>query len=190
VEAIDGVPVMAFRDAAAWEAWLAANHEAQTGVWVTVAKKGSGVPSVTEDELVDVGLCWGWISGQRRSLDTRWYLQRYVPRRPRSMWSKVNVDKVQMLLDAGRMREPGLAEVWAAQSDGRWDEAYASQRNATVPPDLAAALDENEPARVTFEALDRSSRYRLYLPVLQARSPSARARSIAAVLAALEDGAL
>ena len=138
---LDGVEVIAFRDAAAWESWLAAHHELQSGVWLKMAKKGSGIPSVTSDEVVDIGLCYGWVSGQRRALDDRYYLQKYVPRRPRSLWSRVNVEKVEALLAAGRMREPGMAEVRAAQADGRWEAAYESQKTATVPADVVAALD-------------------------------------------------
>jgi len=133
VEALAGVEIIAFQDAAAWESWLADNHELQAGIWLKMAKKSSGIASVTDDEVVDIGLCYGWVSGQRKSFDESYYLQKYVPRRPRSLWSKVNVDKVEMLLAAGRMREPGTAEVRAAQADGRWDAAYESQKTATVP---------------------------------------------------------
>ncbi|MCO4699145.1 hypothetical protein LRR80_05237 [Streptomyces sp. RO-S4] len=128
MEEFDGLEVRAFPDAAAFEAWLAEHHSRREGMWVKVAKKASGIASVTEDELVDVGLCWGWISGQRRRLDDRYYLQKYGPRRPRSLWSRVNVEKVAALAAEGRMREPGLAEVRRAREDGRWDRAYASQR--------------------------------------------------------------
>ena len=110
-------------DAAAWDTWLAANHGRQQGVWLKIAKKGTGVASLTNDEAVDVGLCWGWISGHRKAFDDTWFLQRYTPRRPRSKWSAVNVAKVDALLADGRMRPPGLAEVEAAKSDGRWPRA-------------------------------------------------------------------
>jgi uncharacterized protein YdeI (YjbR/CyaY-like superfamily) len=173
-ENLDGVEVRAFVDAAAFEAWLAEHHTRTEGVWVKVAKKASGIASVTDDELVDSGLCWGWISGQRRGLDTAHYLQKYVPRRPRSVWSRVNVEKVAALAAAGRMREPGLAEVRRAQEDGRWDRAYASQATATVPDDLAAALDARPAARAAFDALDRTARYLVLLPLLQASSPQTR----------------
>ena len=188
MEALDGVEVVAFRDAAAWESWLAGNHELQAGVWLKMAKKSSGIPSVTNDEVVDIGLCYGWVSGQRKSFDESHYLQKYVPRRARSLWSKVNVDKVEMLLAAGRMREPGLVEVRAAQADGRWDAAYASQRNATVPPDVVAALKDNEQAKDFFDSLDKTYQYRFYLPVLQARSPKARAVRLERMIAMLETG--
>ena len=183
---LDGVEVVAFGDAAAWESWLAANHTRREGVWLKLARKGSGVPSVSSDEVVDVGLCYGWISGQRRALDERHYLQKYVPRRPGSLWSRVNVEKVERLLATGRMRVPGMAEVRAAQADGRWENAYASQRHASVPPDVVAALDGNPPAKAAFVALDRSAQYRLYLPVLQARTASARATRLARLVATLE----
>ncbi|MFD6109356.1 YdeI family protein [Streptomyces yangpuensis] len=171
---IDGVEIVGFPDAAAFESWLAEHHTRQEGVWIRLAKKKSGIPSVTADELVDVGLCYGWISGQRRSLDELHYLQKYVPRRPRSLWSQVNVDKVAELTAAGRMREPGLAEVRRAQADGRWVGAYASQRTAGVPEDLAAALAARPEAHAAFESLDRTGRYLVALPLLQALTPETR----------------
>ncbi|MFC8916891.1 YdeI family protein [Streptomyces sp. NPDC047821] len=171
---IDGVEVIACADGDAFENWLAEHHTREEGVWIRVAKKNSGIPSVTSDELVDIGLCYGWISGQRRSLDAKHYLQKYVPRRPRSLWSRVNVEKVEALTAAGRMREPGLAEVRKAQADGRWAAAYESQRTATVPPDLAAALQADPEAGRAFELLDRTGRYLLILPLLQAVTPEGR----------------
>jgi uncharacterized protein YdeI (YjbR/CyaY-like superfamily) len=114
------VNALPFQDAAAFEAWLEENVDLQAGVWLKLAKKGSGVPSMTSDEAVDVGLCFGWISGQRKSLDDVYYLQKYVPRRPRSNWSRLNVEKVHALTTAGRMRPSGMAEVEAAKADGRW----------------------------------------------------------------------
>ncbi|MFD9407508.1 YdeI family protein [Streptomyces sp. NPDC059989] len=174
MDAIDGVEIIAFPDGVAFESWLAEHHTRHEGVWIKVAKKKSGIPTVSDDELVDIGLCYGWISGQRRSLDERYYLQKYVPRRPRSLWSQVNVDKVAMLTAEGRMREPGLAEVRRAQEDGRWAAAYESQKTATVPPDLAAALEANPEAGKAFEALDRTGRYQVVLPLLQALTPETR----------------
>ena len=188
MEEIGGVEVRAFRDAAAFDAWLAEHHGRHAGVWLQLAKRSSGIESVTADEVVDVGLCWGWVSGQRRALDDDHYLQKYVPRRPRSMWSRVNVEKVASLIAAGRMREPGMAEVRAARADGRWAAAYASQREATVPPDVVAALAADEEARSRFAALDRTAQYRLFLPVLQARSATARTARVAQLLGALQAG--
>jgi len=119
----DQLETITCQDAAAWDAWLAEHHGRPEGVWLKIAKLRTGVASVTSDEAVDVGLCWGWISGHRKGLDETWFLQRYTPRRPRSNWSAVNVAKVEALLAAGRMRPPGLAEVEAAQADGRWAQA-------------------------------------------------------------------
>jgi uncharacterized protein YdeI (YjbR/CyaY-like superfamily) len=186
-EQLDGVEVIPFADADAWAAWLAEHHAREEGVWLKLAKAGSGIPSVTSDEVVDVGLCWGWISGQRRGLDDEWYLQKYVPRRPRSLWSQVNVDKVIALLAAGRMRPPGLAVVDAAKADGRWDAAYASQRTAQVPAEVVAALDQDPAAKARFDALDKSGQYLLYLPVLQARTAETRARRVEQLLEQLQD---
>jgi len=129
--AADEAEVIAFRDVAEFEAWLDENVDLQVGVWLKLAKKGSGIPSLTSDEAVDVGLCYGWISGQRKSCDEVYYLQKYVPRRPRSRWSRVNIDKVSELTAAGRMRPSGLAEVEAAKADGRWAAAYRSRQKAT-----------------------------------------------------------
>ncbi|MEU9575820.1 YdeI/OmpD-associated family protein [Streptomyces chilikensis] len=174
MDELDGAEVLAFPDAAAFDDWLAEHHTRREGVWVRVARKASGIASVTGDELVDVGLCWGWISGRRRGLDERYYLQKYGPRRPRSLWSRVNVEKAAALAAAGRMREPGLAEVRRAREDGRWDRAYASQATAAVPDDLAAALAADPAARAAFDALDRTARYLVVLPLLRAATPRTR----------------
>jgi uncharacterized protein YdeI (YjbR/CyaY-like superfamily) len=125
----DELDVITCADADAWDAWLAEHHGLDRGVWLQIAKQGSGVASVTNDEAVDVGLCWGWISGHRKALDDVWFLQRYTPRRPGSNWSALNVAKVEALLAAGRMQPPGLAEVEAARADGRWARAEAARRD-------------------------------------------------------------
>jgi uncharacterized protein YdeI (YjbR/CyaY-like superfamily) len=182
----DAAEVITFRDAAAFEAWLAEHVNRTAGVWLKIAKKGSGVASLTDDDAVDVGLCYGWISGQRKALDEVYYLQKYVPRRPRSRWSQVNVRKVEELTAAGRMRPPGLAEVEAAKADGRWDAAYASQREATVPPDLAAALAASPAAASAFESLGKTGQYAVILDVVTARTPSTRAAHIRKAITDLE----
>ncbi|MFP2928026.1 YdeI/OmpD-associated family protein [Pyxidicoccus sp. 3LG] len=184
--AADEAPVRAFRGAAEFEAWLEQNGGARAGVWLKLAKKGTGLASLTDDEAVDVGLCFGWISGQRKSLDERFYLQKYVPRRPRSRWSRVNVRKVEALLTAGRMRPAGLAEVEAAKADGRWSSAYESQRNATVPSDLTAALSANPRAARAFEALGKTRRYALILEVVTARTETGRTNHLRRIVDSLE----
>jgi uncharacterized protein YdeI (YjbR/CyaY-like superfamily) len=182
----DAAEVIAFRDANEFEAWLAEHVEHSAGVWLKIAKRGSGVASLTDDEAVDIGLCYGWISGQRKALDEVYYLQKYVPRRPRSRWSQVNVRKVEELVAAGRMRPPGLAEVEAAKADGRWDAAYQSQKEATVPPDLAAALAASPVASSAFDSLSRTAQYAVILDVVTARAEKTRAAHISKAIAALE----
>lgn len=182
----DAPAVIAFRDAGEFEAWLEAHVELRVGVWLKLAKKGSGVPSLTAEEAVDIGLCYGWISGQRKPHDEIYYLQKYVPRRPRSRWSQVNVAKVEMLTAAGRMRTSGLAEVQAAKTDGRWAAAYQSQRAATIPPDLAAALATSSPAARAFAALTKTQQYAVILKLLTARTAPARAALLRKAVAALE----
>ncbi len=171
---VDEAAVIALSDAVEFEAWLGAHVDLQAGVWLKMAKKGSGVPSLTSDEAVDAGLCYGWISGQRKSLDELYYLQKYVPRRPRSRWSRVNVAKVEELIAAGRMRPAGLAEVEAAKADGRWVAAYTSQRDASVPPDLVAALAASPRAAKEFDALGKTQRYAVILKLITARTATAR----------------
>jgi len=175
-----------FPDRASFEAWLDDHAGHQPGVWLKLAKTGSGIPSLTSDEAVDVGLCYGWISGQRKSLDDDYYLQKYVPRRPRSRWSMVNVRKVEELTAAGRMRPTGQAEVEAARADGRWDAAYASQKEAEVPLDLEAALVASPRAAKAFAGLNKTRRYAVILDVVTARSPATRAAHVAKAIAALE----
>ena len=177
--------VLDFPDAARWESWLAAQHAVRAEAWLRIAKRHSGITSVTPAEALDVALCYGWIDGQRRAHDDVSFLQRFSRRRPSSSWSKVNVAKVEALMAAGRMRPAGLAEVAAAKADGRWEAAYESQRTAAVPPDLAAALSGNARANAAFERLGRSDRYAVILPLLKARTPKTRARILARAVARL-----
>jgi uncharacterized protein YdeI (YjbR/CyaY-like superfamily) len=185
----DDEEVLAFEDAAQWEAWLAGHHDRVDGVWLKIAKKGSGRTSLTIRDALDGALCYGWIDSQRRSYDESYYLQRYSRRRSTSSWSKVNVDRVEELTAAGRMRPPGLAEVAAAKADGRWDAAYESQRTATVPPDLAAALAQDARAQAAFEALGKTERYAMILQLLKARTPELRAARLQKIIATLRAAA-
>lgn len=176
----------AFASAAALDAWLSAHPAPHPGLWVRVAKKNSGLASVTAGEVNDVALCHGWITGQRRSLTAAYYLQKITPRRPGSLWSMVNVRRVEELGAAGRMRPAGLAEVAAAKADGRWAAAYASQKEAAVPDDLAAALERSPRARAVFDGLGRTDRYLVMLGLLRARTPQSRAARLTAAIARLE----
>ena len=177
---------MFFGSAAEFEVWLAGHVDWRPGVWLKIAKKASGIPSLTDEEAVDLGLCYGWISGQRKAYDDVYYLQHYVPRRPRSRWSQVNVRRVEALIAAGRMRPSGLAEVEAAKADGRWDAAYESQKEATVPPDLAAALAANPRAGKAFEALSKTDRYAVILDIVTARSAQTRSAHVVRAVSALD----
>jgi uncharacterized protein YdeI (YjbR/CyaY-like superfamily) len=182
------LPVLDFPDQAALEAWLEAECETAPGLYVKLAKKGTGVPSVTYAELVESCLCFGWIDGRGQRLDDRFHLQRITPRRAKSLWSRTNVDRVESLLEAGRMRPPGLAAVEAARADGRWDRAYAGAKDITVPDDLAAALDGDPTAKKEFESLDGANRYAVLFRVHTAPSERARANRIAALVQMLAEG--
>jgi uncharacterized protein YdeI (YjbR/CyaY-like superfamily) len=182
------LPVLAFADQAELEAWLEAEHATAPGLYVRLARKGSGVPSVTYAELVEAVLCFGWIDGRSQRLDDTSYLQRITPRRPRSVWSQKNVTAVEALTAAGRMRPAGLAAVQAARADGRWERAYAGPATATVPEDLAAALAAEPAAQQVFDGLDGRNRYAVLHRVATAASPQTRARRVAALVQMLAEG--
>ncbi|WP_232839759.1 YdeI/OmpD-associated family protein [Nocardia aurea] len=186
MESRDTADTLDFATPAAWESWLTDNHASSTGVWLKIAKKNSGSTTITITEALDGALCYGWIDSNRRSLDSSHYLQRYSPRRPKSPWSQVNVTKAETLIAAGRMRSPGFAAIAAAESDGRWSSAYAPQRTATTPPDLAAALSENPTARTRFANLDRTARYSLFLRLMKA-TPTTRPTQLTRIMAQLSD---
>lgn len=182
------LPVMAFPDQAAFEAWLEAEGATAPGVYVKLAKKGAGVPSVTQAEMVESLLCFGWIDGRINRLDDRFFLTRVTPRRPRSVWSRKNVDTVEALTEAGRMRPAGLAAVEAAKADGRWVRAYAGSATITVPDDFAEALAAEPAARRAFEALGGADRYAVLWRVHTAGNPALRAKRIAALVQKLAEG--
>jgi uncharacterized protein YdeI (YjbR/CyaY-like superfamily) len=152
------LPVKLFRTQAAWEKWLA-SHGDVAGVWVQIAKKDSGETSVSQSEAIEGALCHGWIDGQKRALDEKFYMLRFTPRRPRSVWSKINIAKVEQLIASGQMQPAGMREVEAAKADGRWDVAYEGSSRMEVPQELADALAANAQARRFFEQLDRTNRY-------------------------------
>ncbi|GGK50100.1 YdeI/OmpD-associated family protein [Streptomyces flaveus] len=185
MDTLDGLEIKVFDTAEQLDAWLDAHAGHERGIWLKVAKKGSGRTTVTVAKALDVALCHGWIDGQRRRHDETYFLQKYTPRRPRSDWSMVNVRKVEALTAAGRMRPRGLAEVAAAKADGRWAVAYESQRNATVPDDLAAALERDPRAKDAFERLGRTGQYQVMLGLLKARTSEVRAARLEKAIAEL-----
>ena len=188
LEALKNTEILLLTDLARWESWLADHHEHSSGIWLLIAKKGSDKVTVTISDALDAALCHGWIDSQRKGYDTNYYLQRYSPRRPRSPWSRLNVERVEALIDAGRMRPRGLAEVAAARADGRWAVGYEPQRNARLLPDIASALEENEQARTAFERLDKTGQYAILLPVLKATDPAIRVKRLKKAIVKLEDG--
>lgn len=153
-----------------------------------VAKKSAGVKSITIGDALDTALCYGWIDGQRRSYDDAFYLQKYTPRRPKSLWSKVNIAKVEALIAAGRMQESGFAAIAAAKADGRWDAAYASQRTAETPPELEAALAKNPKAKAFYETLNKTNRYAVIWRLLTAKTEKTKQARLEKMIAMLEDG--
>lgn len=171
-------PTILFETAAEFEAWIEENHTDEAGVWLKIARTGSGLKSVTIGEALDLALCFGWIDGLRRSLDKDYYLQSYTPRRKRSKWSQVNVDKVAELTAAGRMRPQGLAEVERAKADGRWDAAYEPQRSTTVPPEMKKALDADPGAAAFFESLNKVNRFAFIFRYREAKREQTRANLI------------
>jgi uncharacterized protein YdeI (YjbR/CyaY-like superfamily) len=183
----DGLPTIFFSSSADWEDWLEANHRGR-GVWIKVAKKASGIESVTTAEALDVALCFGWIDSRREALDEQYFLQRYTPRQPRGRWSRINREKVERLTAEGRMRASGLAEVDRAKADGRWEAAYEGQRTATVPEDLKRELAARPTAKAFFETLDSQNRYAILYRLDDAKKPETRARRLAKFVAMLEAG--
>jgi uncharacterized protein YdeI (YjbR/CyaY-like superfamily) len=174
----DGKPVLPFASREEFARWLDANHASSDGIWIKFAKKASGIDTVVYAEAVDVALRHGWIDGQAASIDDEWYAQRFTPRRARSKWSKINREKAEALIASGEMKPAGLAEVERAKADGRWEAAYSSPANATVPDDLQAALDANPQAAEFFATLSGSNRYAILYRIEDAKRPETRARRI------------
>lgn len=172
------LPVRAFATQQEWEAWLAEHHADPTGIWLKIAKKATGVLSISYAEALDSALCYGWIDGQKAAFDEQHWLQKFTPRRAKSIWSQINRDKVGALIEAGRMQPAGLHQIELAQADGRWEAAYAGQSKASVPDDLQAALDKNPLARDFFLTLNSTNRYAILFRVQAARKAETRAARI------------
>jgi len=182
------LPILPFASVPLWEQWLFEHHTQVDGVWIKMAKKASGLASVTHDEALDVALCYGWIDGQRDTYDSRFFLQKFTPRRPKSLWSKRNTTKVAELTAEGRMQPAGLAEVEAAKQDGRWEAAYASSKQMVVPEDFLKALEHNKHAQAFFATLSKSNVYAIAWRLETAKQPKTRQRRFDALLAMLERG--
>lgn len=180
-------PTKFFKTQKDWEKWLQANHQTTPGIWIKFAKKDSGIVSTNYAEALDVALCYGWIDGQSKSIDHTYYMQKFTPRRAKSIWSQRNVGKTQELIAAGRMQPAGLAQIEAAKKDGRWDAAYGGSK-AQVPPELQAALDKNPKAKAFFESLSATSRFPFYFRIQTAKRPETKQARVEAFIAMLEAG--
>ena len=182
------LPLQPFASKTKWAEWLAKQHDKSDGVWLKFSKKDSGIPSVTYEEAIDVALCYGWIDGQGKGFDEKYWLQKFTPRRPKSIWSKINTEKAERLIASGEMKPAGLKAVELAKQDGRWDAAYASQRNISIPEDFQAALDKNKKARAFFATLNSVNRYAILFRVHNAKKPETRAKRIQQFVEMLERG--
>jgi uncharacterized protein YdeI (YjbR/CyaY-like superfamily) len=180
--------VLQFASVDDFEGWLTSNHDSHPGIWLKLANKGVERPSLSYAQALEVALCFGWIDGQKAAHDDRYWLQRFTPRSSRSRWSQTNRNRAEELIAAGRIQAAGLAEIERARADGRWDAAYAGQRNAAVPEDLQRELDRDPQAAATFSQLDGHNRYAIIWRINDAKRPETRARRIAKYLEMLRRG--
>ena len=188
MELHNDLPVLLLKDQSVWHDWLKQNHGRDDGVWLKFAKKGSGETTVTYAEALDEALCFGWIDAIVNALDEKFYLQKFTPRRKRSVWSRINTEKAEKLIAEGRMQPSGMAQIEAAKADGRWEQAYESPSNMKVHEDFKAALDKNVKAKQFFEQLSQSNKYAIYWRVQTAKKPETRERRIKQLVAMLARG--
>ena len=181
------LPILQFDSPANWARWLERHHQSGQGAWLKLAKKASGITTVTHTEALEEALCYGWIDGQSARFDETFYLIRFTPRRPRSKWSQINRQKVERLINQGRMKPAGLAQVQAATEDGRWEAAYPPASTAAVPEDLQRALEASPEARAFFETLKGANRYAIIYRIHDAKRAETRARRIAEYVAMLAE---
>ena len=174
----DTLQVVSFETQHDWETWLKEHHADTKGIWLKLAKKAAGTPSVSYAEALDSALCYGWIDGQKATFDDKYWLQKFTPRGARSMWSKVNCDKATALIADGRMQPAGLRQVELARSDGRWEAAYESQSKITIPDDFQRELDKNQRAKEFFSTLDSANRYAVLFRIQTAKKPETRSARI------------
>jgi len=180
------LPSLAFASKKKWSDWLAKQHDKSTGAWLKIAKKDSGIPSVTYEDALDVALRYGWIDGQKKAFDDKYWLQKFTPRGPKSIWSKINTEKVERLIASGEMKPAGLKAIELAKQDGRWDAAYASQKNISVPEDFQAALDDNKKAKAFFTTLNSVNRYAILFRIHNVKKPETRVQRIQQFVEMLE----
>lgn len=184
----DELPIVSFTAPGEWRVWLSEHHANPAGVWIRIFKKATGKPTVTHSEALDEALCYGWIDGQAKKLDDESYLQKFTPRRSKSLWSKRNRERIERLVSEGRMQPPGMVEVEAAKADGRWDRAYDSPTTMTIPEDFTIELAKNEKALAFFGTLDKQNLYAIGWRLQTAKKPETRQRRITAIIELLEQG--
>jgi uncharacterized protein YdeI (YjbR/CyaY-like superfamily) len=182
------LPVVPFENKKKWADWLAKQHDKSTGVWLKLAKKDSGIPSITYEQALDVALCYGWIDGQKKGFDDNYWLQKFTPRGPRSIWSKINTEKVERLIASGEMKPAGLKAIELAKQDGGWEAAYEGQKTISVPADFRTALDKNEKAKAFFATLNSVNRYAILFRIHNAKKLETRAKRIQQFIEMLEKG--
>ena len=182
------LPILPFASKKKWADWLAKQYDKTTGIWIKIAKKDSGIPSLTYEEALDVALCYGWIDGQKKGLDDQYWLQKFTPRGPKSIWSKINTEKAERLIASSEMKPAGLKAIEAAKNDGRWEAAYASQKNISIPEDFQAALEKNKKAKAFFSTLKSAERYSFLFRLHNTKKPEIRANRIQKFIEMLERG--
>ncbi len=182
------LPILPFVTKKKWADWLAKQHEKSAGVWLKFAKKGTDIPSVTYEEALDVALCYGWIDGQKKGFDEQFWLQKFTPRGPKSIWSKINTEKAENLITSGEMKPAGLKAIEAAKQDGRWDAAYEGQKNISVPEDFQSALEKNKKAKAFFATLNSANRYAFLFRIQTAKKAATREKRIRQFVEMLEKG--
>lgn len=182
------IPTLPFESKKKWADWLVRQHDKSAGVWLKIAKKDSGIPTITYEEALDVALCYGWIDGQKKGFDEEYWLQKFTPRGAKSIWSKINTEKAERLIASGEMKPAGLKAIDRARQDGRWDAAYASQKKISVPEDFQNALDQNRKAKEFFATLNSVNRYAILFRIHNAKKPETRAKRIQQFVEMLERG--
>jgi uncharacterized protein YdeI (YjbR/CyaY-like superfamily) len=181
-------PVLTFASVADWQRWLSENHSDTPAAWLRLFKKASGKQSITYDEALDTALCFGWIDGLKRSYDSESFIQRFTPRKPKSVWSKRNREHIERLIASERMQPAGLAQVERAKADGRWERAYDGQRDMTVPEDFLIAISKNKKALAFYESLSKANKYAIAWRLQTAKRPETREKRLRAFVQMMRDG--
>lgn len=182
------LPTLEFKTSKSFETWLNKNHNQSTGIWLKIFKKDSGEKTITYKEALDVALCYGWIDGQKQAYDEKAWLQKFSPRTPKSIWSKVNIGNVERLISSGRMKPAGLVAIENAKADGRWEKAYDSPKNMTIPDDFLNALNKNKKAALFFNTLNKSTLFSIGFKLQTAKKPETREKRMKEIIEKLERG--